>query len=147
MDRAFNSSIGLPSGTEPAVCAGDLPDPASGKAGTAPLILALIAAALTGCALPVFDGKYDYRDGWREGLVEKIGSAQDLGGRLSNDCRFKLPEEARVGTQFAVLEILGGFTRHQHHVVPLDPRDHVRIGDRFLTNILGCGVPLRFKGQ
>lgn len=46
-----------------------------------------------------------------------------------------------------MLAILGMSTHHQHHVVPLDPSDNVKIGDRLLTNIRACGVPFRSKDK
>jgi hypothetical protein len=107
-----------------------------------PCFLATCAALLAGCASVVYDGKYDWKEGWREARVERTGSAEELGGRASRDCRYRLPPEEVKSGRFAVL----GFeymARHRHRVVPLAPGDEPARGEPVLTNLRRCEPPTR----
>lgn len=102
---------------------------------------AAIAVALAGCAAPVFEGGRAWAQGWREGRVEKIGAAVELGGRQSWDCRYRDGGAGRNAPgRFAVvgLEQMG---RHRHHVAPLPPDMHLPVGSSVLTRWRGCDPP------
>lgn len=100
------------------------------------------AAALAGCAAPVYDGRYAQNEGWREGRVEKVAAASELGSRHSYDCRYRnsgLGKDAPGRFAVVVIESMG---RHRHHVVPVVTGKEPRVGDEVLTNYLGCEPPV-----
>lgn len=43
--------------------------------------------ALAGCTNVVYEGKFNWHDGWREAKVLQVGSATDIPGGQSSDCR------------------------------------------------------------
>lgn len=105
-------------------------------------VVAAGAALLAGCASAVYDGQYEWKEGWREARVERTGSADELGGRASRDCRYRLPPDEVKSGRFAVL----GFeymARHRHRVVPLASGDEPVRGEPVLTNLRRCEPPTR----
>lgn len=46
----------------------------------------IATVAFTGCAL-VYEGKYDWYEGWREAEVLKVGNAAEMGKPQFSDCR------------------------------------------------------------
>lgn len=106
---------------------------------SARLLLIGAAAALAGCASnPVFEGGRAWSDGWREGKVEKVGSAAELGYRQSYDCRYR---DGGAGRQapglFAVVGIQN-MGRHRHHVAPVEQGREPAIASRVLTKWRNC---------
>lgn len=108
-------------------------------------VLAAIAtvAVLAGCAsTPVFEGGRAWSEGWREGKVEKVGTASELGYRQSYDCRYR---EGGAGREapglFAVISIRN-MGRHRHHVAPVERGQEPELGSAVLTNWRGCAPPV-----
>lgn len=99
------------------------------------MIAVLAAAALAGCAsLPVYEGGRTWSEGWREGKVEKVGTASELGYRASSDCRYRDGAGGREALgRFAVIALQEA-GRHRHHVAPVGPSSEPRIGDDVLVN-------------
>jgi hypothetical protein len=108
-------------------------------------ILATAAAALTlaGCAsTPVFEGSRAWNEGWREGKVEKVAAAPDLGYRQSFDCRYRNGGAGRDASgRFAVIGVQH-MGRHRHHVAPVDAGKEPVVGAQVLTNWRGCDAPV-----
>lgn len=116
---------------------------------TARVLWALAAvAALAGCASrPVFEGGRAWNDGWREGQVEKIGSAAELGYRHSYDCRYREGGAGREAVGLFAVVAVQNMGRHRHHVVPVEAGKEPRVGDRVLTNWRGCQPPVASKAS
>lgn len=114
----------------------------------ASIFLAIAATALVGCAAsPVYEGGRAWKAGWREGKVEKIGTASELGHRTSFDCRYEnggLGHEARG--QFALVGIMA-LGRHRHHVVPVESGDVPQIGAPVLTKWRSCEFAIARSGK
>ncbi len=105
-------------------------------------------AALSGCAsTPVFEGGRPWSEGWREGKVEKVGNASELGSRHTYDCRYREDGAGREAQgRFAVVG-MQNMTRHRHHVVPVEAGKEPQIGDSVLTNWHACQPPLARSGK
>ena len=118
---------------------------ASPSGAVIPLLFAAVAAAsLVGCASnPVYEGGRAWNEGWREGKVEQVGFARELGYAQSYDCRFRDGSAGREAPgRFAVVgvRIMG---RHRHHVVPVDEGTAPRVGDQVLTRLQRCEPPVQ----
>ena len=101
----------------------------------------LIAAlSATGCAL-VYEGKYDWYDGWREAQVVQIGSAAEIKKPQFSDCREQMTPQQIANSQFAVLSYVR-MTREQRRVVPLQTGRSVAVGDLVFMQITNCDGPL-----
>lgn len=112
------------------------------------LITAPALAFLAGCAShPVFEGDRRWDQGWREGVVEKVGAASELGYRQSYDCRYRDGGAGRSAAgAFAVVGVRD-MGRHRHHVVPLAPGTQPQAGAPVLTNWRNCEPPLARNGR
>ncbi len=107
-------------------------------------LLALAAAGvLSGCAsAPVFEGGRAWSEGWREGKVEKVGSAPELGHRHSYDCRYRDGGAGREAQgRFAVVAVQN-MGKHRHVVAPVEAGREPRVGEQVLTNWERCGPPI-----
>ena len=102
---------------------------------------ALVAAlAAAGCAF-VYEGKYDWQQGWREAQVVKTGNAAALGERQFSDCRYEAETEQVASGQFVMLSYLQmGHMRHR--VVPLHEGEAYHPGDLVYMNVKSCDTPL-----
>ncbi len=116
---------------------------------TARVILALAAvAALAGCAsTPVFEGGRAWNDGWRDGKVEKVGNASELGFRQSYDCRYRNDGAGREATgRFAVVAVRNT-GKHRHVVAPVEAGKEPVVGSEVLVNLRGCETPIARNGK
>ncbi len=103
--------------------------------------VSLIAALSTaGCAM-VYEGKYDWNDGWREATVLQIGSAAEIEKPQFSDCReIALPQQLSSGKFIVVSYMHTGHRRKR--VVPFNSNEGVLVGDLVYMNVLGCDKPL-----
>ncbi len=87
--------------------------------GARVLAALLAAAALSGCASSIYEGKYAWDDGWRRAAVVRVGQASELGGRHFSDCRYKMmPEQLASFNRFVVVSF-PYMSRQRRGVVPL----------------------------
>lgn len=112
------------------------------------ITLLALAAALSGCASrPAFEGGRRWEEGWREGTVEKVGMAAELGYRHTYDCRYREGGAGREAQgRFAVVS-MSDAGRHRHHVTPVQAGKEPAIGDQVLTNRRGCEPPVARSGK
>ena len=100
----------------------------------------LTAVFLSGCAT-VYEGKYDFNDGWREAEVMEFARASEIKKPQFSDCRESaMPKQLSTG-QFAVLSYKR-MGRKRVHVAPLMPSEAVRPGDLVYVNVTRCDTPL-----
>ncbi|HXD42949.1 MAG TPA: hypothetical protein VN649_20450 [Ramlibacter sp.] len=106
-----------------------------------PVLGTLLVAALTApvCAF-ASEGKYHWRQGWREATVDKIEDAAPR-GRYFFDCRRRAETGKLASGPFVVLtyEHMG---RTHHRVVPLRKGETYRLGDLVYVNVRSCDTPL-----
>jgi hypothetical protein len=116
---------------------------------TARLLLALAAVAvLAGCASkPVFEGGRAWNEGWRDGKVENVGSASELGYRQSYDCRYREGGAGRDAQgRFAVVGVQN-MGKHRHVVAPVESGKEPQIGAPVLVNWRVCETPIARSGS
>jgi len=116
----------------------------------------LSAALVAGCARPIiYEGRYDYDEGWRRGVVHDVGTADTLGRsfRFDSACNnFQRPAK----TQYALVKRTGHWGhrlhRHRRHqkrwravVVPGDLV--IAPNDLVYFNIEDCNLPLELRSQ
>ena len=124
-----------------------------GMKGYAIPVALLSAALVAGCAKSIiYEGRYDYDDGWRRGVVIDVGTAEDLGGsfRFDSACNnVKRP----VKTLYALVRRIGyrGHLLHRHQKrwrAVLVPGDLViKPNDPVYFNIEDCDLPLELRSQ
>ena len=108
------------------------------------MVAAVAAASLVGCASnPVYEGGRAWNEGWREGKVEQVGFARELGYAQNYDCRYRNGGAGREAPgRFAVVG-LQHMGRHRHHVVPVDEGTVPLVGDQVLTRPDRCDRPVQ----
>lgn len=116
---------------------------------TARALYALAAfAVLGGCASrPVFEGGRAWNEGWREGEVETLGIASELGYRQSYDCRYRESGAGREASgRFAVVAVQN-MGKHRHVVAPVESGKEPAVGSDVLVNLRGCESPIARRGK
>jgi hypothetical protein len=116
---------------------------------TARVLCVLAAfAALGGCSsMPIFEGGRAWDEGWREGEVEKVGNAAELGYRHSYDCRYRSDGAGRqVEGRFAVVAVRNR-GEHRHVVAPIEAGKEPQVGAPVLVNWRGCEPPIVRSGK
>lgn len=101
----------------------------------------LVSAVAAGCST-IYEGKYSFADGWREGEIELVGTAASLPTPQFSDCRKSMPAQQLQAGQFAVVKFtrLG---RTQRRVVPLlSDSSKLRPGALVYMDVSDCTVPL-----
>jgi N-acyl-D-aspartate/D-glutamate deacylase len=98
-----------------------------------------LAAALAGCAAPVYEGKYAYDDGWRIATVRDIGTGYALIATAGRDCREELPPEKVARSSFARVTFTSARTLH-NDIVPVASGAKVEVDGRALVNMRRCDV-------
>lgn len=95
---------------------------------------ALLAAGLvSGCAATVYDDRYAWRDGWREGVVDAVGEDDAMRQRYAQRCG----AEAKLASRFARIRFVEmGKSRMQTIAVPKDSA--VQAGDPVYVKIFDC---------
>lgn len=96
--------------------------------------LALLAAGLiSGCAATVYDGRYAWRDGWREGVVSAVGEDNGMRHRYAQRCG----AAAKQASRFAKIRFVEmGKARMQTIAVPKDSA--LQSGDAVYVKIFDC---------
>ncbi len=103
------------------------------------------ALMLVGCAT-VYEGKYNFSDGWREAQVVQIANASEIEKPQFSDCRKNLLPQQLSVDKFIVLSY-----KHMSHrrkrVIPFGPSEGVRPGDLVYMNVGSCDIPLAPRGK
>lgn len=98
---------------------------------------ALLAAGLiSGCANnPVYEGRYPWDAGWREGVVNRIGEEDDLRRRYAHRCQAEASHPSTV--RFAAVRwVEMGKARSQTVTIPKDST--LKVGDLVYVKVLDC---------
>lgn len=104
------------------------------------LIFGFPIVTLTGCTT-IYEGKYDFSDGWREAQVIQIGPAAEIATPQFSDCRkTALPQQLAMG-KFVVLSYRH-LSRPRKRVVPLRPGDSFHLQEFVYMNVTNCDEPL-----
>ena len=103
-------------------------------------VFGLSAFALTGCTT-VYEGKYDFSDGWREAKVIQIERATEIVKPQFSDCRDAASLQQLATEKFIVLSYKH-LNRPRNRVVPLSPSYGARVGELVYMNATDCDRPL-----
>lgn len=97
------------------------------------------AALLSGCST-LFEGKYDFRDGWRTGKVEQIVSGDALTQPRYWRCTRESSPEELAGKRYAILtyDTPSRSGQRRRHVVALPPDLELRSGQSVYVNAFAC---------
>lgn len=105
-----------------------------------------ISALMLGGCTTVYEGKYNFSDGWREAQVVQIASASEIEKSQFSDCRENsLPQQLSVD-KFIVLSYKH-MNRPRKRVIPFEPSEGVRPGDLVYMNVGSCDIPLAPRGK
>ena|SRR5689334_13211882 len=98
---------------------------------------ALLLVPLVGCAL-VYEGKYDWDDGWRAGRVVHLGQGKQLPAPPGGDCRQGVAASVMEKTLYADVryQTEGRWTRER--IVPIPADIAVHEGDLVYFNAQDC---------
>ena len=110
---------------------------ASDLPGAAAIASLLALGWLAGCAA-VYDGKYDWDQGWRVGRVMNVGPGAALGATSIDDCRQgALPADvARTIYADVAYQSEGRWSRHR--IVPIPESMPVQVGQAVYLNVHSC---------
>ena len=101
-----------------------------------------LAFGLCGCA-PVYlqgQAKYDYEEGWREGIVTHFVEGGEIASHATVDCRSELPPDRAGKTRFALVKFSNARNMHSQ-IVPVAPTTPVAVGDTVLVKMNDCSQP------
>ncbi len=96
-------------------------------------------ALLSGCTT-IYEGRYDFHEGWRKGEVVEVGTAENLQMRPMGDCR-KRGATSAPQTYYAVVKYRGA-RRIDSRVVPVPEGRTVKVGDPVYLKLFDCNAPL-----
>lgn len=98
-------------------------------------LAALLAAGhISGCANnPVYEGRYPWEAGWREGAVEAVGEDDQLRHRYAQLCKLEAAQVARFA-RIRYTEM--GKPKWQTVTVPKDST--LKVGDLVYVKVLDC---------
>ena len=114
-----------------------LPIGLTGRASSAAILTVAAATLLTGCST-LFDGKYDFREGWRRGKVERIVSGEDLQRPRYWRCTRRSSPEELAGHQYVILTYDQVPYRVRRHLVVLPPDLDLHPGQPVYVNAFTC---------
>lgn len=102
--------------------------------------LALAAMILAGCTT-VYEGKYDFNDGWREAEVMQVAGAAEIAKPQFSDCRDTATAQQLAAGRFAALSYQR-MGRKRTHVALVSPGQTFRAGDLVYANVTSCDARL-----
>lgn len=102
------------------------------------LILGVVT--LSGCAT-IYEGKYAFEDGWREAVIQKIGSASEIATPQFSDCRENMTQQQLGVSQFALVSYRR-MGRLQRSAVPLRKSVSPIAGQVVYVNVTDCDARL-----
>lgn len=96
----------------------------------------LAALSLAACAT-VYDGKYQYAQGWREATVVSMLQGAAIENPRFWECTREVPEAQRAATNYVLLSFRGVY-RPQRRVVPVPADLSLTVGERVYLNLAVC---------
>lgn len=108
-------------------------------------VFGLSVFALSGCTT-VYEGKYDFSEGWREAKVIRIERASEIAKPQFSDCRDNASTQYLASDKFIVLSYKH-LNRPRKRVVPFGPSGDARAEDLVYMNVTDCESPLIPRSQ
>lgn len=85
---------------------------------------------VSGCAAPVYEHRYRFSDGWREGVVEKIGNDEIMERWYAQSCSDIAVPPANKYVRFRWRQVGGS----RFWILPLPESSQLRVGDAVYVN-------------
>lgn len=109
---------------------------------TARVFTAVLAGvAVAGCASTVYEGKYDWAEGWRKAKVVKVQTPAEMLRPGFYTCVRNLSSEQRTTQRFALVEYRR-VSRTFRHAALVRQGDQVAEGDTVYVDVDDCARPL-----
>lgn len=106
------------------------------------VVVAVVTGVLLGgCAATVYEGKYQFNEGWRAAKVVEVLSASEMERPRFYDCVRDSSAEQLASTKFAVVKYRN-MSRTQRRAVPLAPGQAFLAGETVYVQVGRCDVPL-----
>ena len=99
-----------------------------------------VALLLTGCTT-LYDGKYDFREGWREARVNQIAAASQIQRPDFFKCIRNATPQQRGSQSFAVLSYRR-FGKTVLTAMPLSSASKLQVRDSVYVNLSSCDAPI-----
>jgi hypothetical protein len=106
-------------------------------------LVLLVAALATGCST-LYEGKYDFREGWRPGEVVQIAPGSQITRPAYYTCLRKLAPEDRTRHEYAIVRYKAA-RRAARHAVQLPEVHGVQVGTKVYINVDRCDGQLLLR--
>ena len=106
---------------------------------------ACISSSRSACA-PIYEGIYDYNEGWREAVITQIGAKDKITGRAFLDCRPVYPPEPRPDDLFAKVAFSNARNNYSY-IVRIPHLPAPRAGDHVYVKMDDCSQPVAMQGR
>jgi len=107
-----------------------------------PRIALLVAlSCLAGCAV-LYEGKYDWDQGWRVGRVIRVGPGESGIQKLRDDCRNDAQPADVARAVYAEVAYHNEGRWLRHRVVPVPEKVAIHEGDKVYVNVGTCSNAL-----
>lgn len=100
------------------------------------LAMLAIAALLSGCAAPVYEDRFRWTDGWREGVIEKIGKDERTERWYLQSCGDAAAAPAK---RYASVR-LSQTGKSKSWIVAMPEGSELRVGDAVYVNVSSCSA-------
>lgn len=101
---------------------------------------AAVVVLLQGCTT-LYEGKYDYRDGWRKALVVQVAPGSQIQRPDFFRCIRNATPEQRERQMFAVVSFMG-YEKSVKRAVQVAPSAHLEVGQTVYVNPSSCDGPV-----
>jgi hypothetical protein len=101
---------------------------------------------LAGCAM-VYEGKYDWDQGWRVGRVIRLVNSTTLAPTASEDCRRQASPADVARTVYAEVAYQTEGRWLRHRVVPVPEGAAIKEGQTVYINVGSCGSLVQASGR
>jgi hypothetical protein len=99
-----------------------------------------VVVLLQGCTT-LYEGKYDYRDGWRKARVVQVAPASQIERPDFFRCIRNATPEQRERQLFAVVTFRG-YEKSVKRAVQVAPSVHLEVGETVYVNPSSCDGPV-----
>ncbi len=101
------------------------------------IALLVALSSLAGCAV-VYEGKYDWDQGWRVGRIIRLGPGASGIEMLRDDCRNDTLRADVARTVYAEVAYQNEGRWLRHRVVPVPENVRIHEGDKVYMNLGSC---------
>lgn len=95
----------------------------------------LLAAAVAGCSTPVYENRLAWTDGWRSGVVVRVGSDELLRSRYEGQCLFTAK---RPFIESLAVVRWKEMNRVRWRVAPVPSQTSIQVGSAVYVDVYSC---------